>query len=375
MSQYPVDTTDNLVEAVNYLLSGPVSLGQNFQGVSATANPANNIQSTYNYEMFTNAMTAPFTTSDTVTGNTVVPSNTNFWPQLSTIDYYPALPPGITLPNVAITAITPETATGNILTVDVTVNPIFVDVSMETETQFLFTTNGPTNPFANNQKVTVSGVTPAAFNGDYKIVDLATGPATTSLTLIRLDGVQTWPAYTTGGQISWQNQNIVTDLSAQVSVTGNTDRVFVTCQAPIKGFVFNPIYATFDPGTVSFTYELRIRRYKATNKSTLPNGAVPFPEVYDGYVWTHDADLVTVPYDLFPNPNIALDNYTFFKPDVSTFNNVIDSPGIGLFLYTFEVYINNPAYDPLNPGGTPNIIPIAMATYGFRSFTAQVIKQ
>ena len=35
MSQYPVTTSDGLYSAVNYLLSGPAGLGQNFQGFSA----------------------------------------------------------------------------------------------------------------------------------------------------------------------------------------------------------------------------------------------------------------------------------------------------------------------------------------------------
>ena len=35
MAQYPVEDTAGLFEAVNYLLSGPSGLGQNFQGFSS----------------------------------------------------------------------------------------------------------------------------------------------------------------------------------------------------------------------------------------------------------------------------------------------------------------------------------------------------
>jgi len=47
MSQYPLDTKTDLVEAVNYLLSGPGSLGQNFQGISAVG--LDNVTSEYLY--------------------------------------------------------------------------------------------------------------------------------------------------------------------------------------------------------------------------------------------------------------------------------------------------------------------------------------
>lgn len=370
MSQYPLDTTSNLTEAVNYLLSGPSGLGQNFEGVSKTAAPANNITETFQYEMLTNAMTAPFSTNVTNTGSNVTPSSITYWPQLSSIDFYQVTPPGITTPNVVITGIT--SVTNNIITVAVTVNPIEITVPMTTNAEFIFTEYGPGGPFAQNQLVTISGVTPAVYNGDYRIINDPAGPGTSSLTLLRIDGAQTWTAYTSGGQISWQQQNIVTDLFAAVSVNGPTDRVFITCQAPFKGYIFNPTYASFDPGFDPLTYELRINRYRATNKTTLPNGAKAFPYLYDGYEWEFDGNLVTVPYNLFSPPLLFLDGYTSFKPDSSSFNNVIDSPGIGYFLYTFEIYFNNQYYFG---AGDVNIQPIAIATYGFRSFTAQVIKR
>jgi hypothetical protein len=49
MSQYPIDTGGDVIEAVNYLLSGPTSIGQNFEGVNKTANPANDIITTFQY--------------------------------------------------------------------------------------------------------------------------------------------------------------------------------------------------------------------------------------------------------------------------------------------------------------------------------------
>jgi hypothetical protein len=368
MSQFPVDTDSNLVEAVNYLLSGPTSIGQNFEGVSAVADPANDIVTTFQYDMFTNAMAAPFTTNATVTGSNITPTYNNSWPQLSSIDFYQTTPPGITTPNVVINNIT--SVTNNIIDVDATINPIYITAPLTTNTEFIFTEPGP-YPFVINQKLTISGVTPSVYNGNYRFVE-DTG---TAYRLLRIDGAQTWTAYTSGGQISWQQQNIVTDLFAPVSINGPTDRVFITCQAPFKGYINNPTYTGLDVGFDAPTYELRINRYKATNATTLPNGAQAFPYVYNGYEWALDGNLVTVPYTLFADPLTMTDGYTYFKPDISTFNNVIDSPGIGYFLYTFEIYFNNQYYDPNNPTTSPNIQPIAIAYYGFRSFTAQVIKR
>jgi len=371
MSQYPIDNPDAVVEAVNYLLSGPTGLGQNFEGVSKTADPANNVVTSFRYDMLTNAMAAPFTNNVTVTGNVASPSNVNYWPQLSSIDFYQTTPPGITTPNVVITNIT--SVTNNIIDVDITVNRTYITTPLTTNTEFIFTTNGPENCFALNQKVTISGVTPAIYNGDYRIAVHSSGPFISTLRLLRLDGAQTWTAYSSGGQISWQQQNIVTDLFAPVSVNGPTDRVFITCQAPFKGYINNPTYTSIDPGLDPVTYELRINRYKAKNATTLPNGALAFPYVYNGYEWELDGNLVTVPYTLFDT--VIYDGYTYFRPESYTFNNVIDNPGLGYFLYTFEIYFNNQYYDPNNPTTSPNIQPIAIAYYGFRSFTAQVIKR
>jgi len=371
MSQYPLDTQDGVIDAVNYLLSGPSSTGQNFQGVSATAVPSNNIVTTYEYDMLTNAMAAPFNTQVTDTGNVVTPSSNAFWPQLSSINFY-GNPPPVTVPNCVITGITVITA--EIIDVAITVNPI--DVSAMNNAEFAFTPYGPYNPFVKNQRVDISTVTPPVYNGAYRVAANLPGPGISTIRLIRLDGIQPWTSYVSGGQIDWQNQNVVTDLSGSVTVTGPTDRVFITCQAAIKGYIFNPIYTTLGPGLEPATYELRINRYRATAPVTLPDGAQPFPLLHQGYAWQLDANLVTVPYNLFPlTPGIIADGFTFFKPDSnSTFNNVIDQPGIGYFLYTFEIYFNNQYYDANNPTNTPNIKPIAMAYHGFRSFTAQVIK-
>lgn len=373
MSQYPLDATTGVVDAVNYLLSGPTSIGQNFQGVSKTADPANNITTEYRYDMLTNAMAAPFTNNTTNTGNNITPSSNGYWAQLSSIDFYQTTPPGITLPNVEITGIT--AGPSDVIEVEIIVNPINIDVPMFGNTEFDFTPYGPYNPFSQNQLVTISGVTPSVYNGDYRISGSFAGPAISNLTLVRLDGVQTWTPYTSGGQISWQQQNIVTDLFADVSVNSPTDRVFITCQAPLKGYIFNPTYTSLDTGFAPPTYELRINRYRATNTTALPNGARAFPFLHNGYEWQLDGNLVTVPFTLFSDPLTLVDGYTYFKPDITTFNNVIDNPGLGYFLYTFEVYFNNQYYIPYDPTSSPNIQPIAIATYGFRSFTAQVIKQ
>jgi len=235
---YPVDTNDGLLEAVNYLLSGPTSLGQNFEGMSATGD----------------AVLNSF-------GDVVVPSGA-VW----------------------------VTGTNNL-------------------------------PFVSDTIVTIP--------------DPATGP---------------WP----------------TDCNAQVSVTGPTDRVFLS----------NYINAAFDyinGDGAGCEVQLFLTRYKAYVRDT----AIPFYPPYNtnipaygknqldpldaNYSWYFDAALlgksrVEVTSVSPPNGTVALDNI---------FVNIIDSPGIGFYWYVIELQFYPAA-------STAEVTSIKL---GERSFTAQVIKR
>jgi hypothetical protein len=55
------------------------------------------------------------------------------------------------------------------------------------------------------------------------------------------------------------------------------------------------------------------------------------------------------------------------------YNNIIDDPGIGLYLYAFQIAMD--AYREGDTLGDDAVLLIGAKTTGVRSFTAQVIKR
>lgn len=328
MSQFPLDTESNLVEAVNYLLSGPVSSGQNFEGMSAVGNPnlpyAGTPQGTY----FTGTILSPYT-RDSITTRYASWSSTDI---------------PVTISNITI-------VNDNTLTIAYTL-PANYDGINQSE-----------RPFVSGQLITVTGVTPSVYNQTYQITAADFGSGT--ITVIS-QTVNTWTAYTSGGDIAWNyaGENRSTDCSALVTVTGPTDRVFVSSQATTKfGWYDNFGYS----GTLNITINSKVNRYRAVEKTTLPDSAflINGRRVYNGYLWQLDGSLIDVP-SYIPY-TMAIGPYVH---DMGTniFNNIIDSPGIGYYWYVLEFYFTNPY-------GDTDAYPLYMLTKNFRSFTAQVIKR
>jgi len=359
MSQYPVDTTDNLVEAVNYLLSGPTSSGQNFEGVSAVGLDAATsadlffipVQTWYTGLPFNGPLS--FRTSAEQPGSQDDPAD-----PLDSNVYYPiwnTLPGGL-----AITAITPVTATGRDITITVTLGALL---------------NESQSPWTNGQVVVISGVTPSSYNGTYTVVNFEPGSAfypTTDVTL-RSDLSQTWAAYTSGGVAkindTFTNNNaqaFPTGLQAIVTVTGPTDRVFISSQSgTLSVYTYTKFVdiLAYDP-----KIKLQINRYRAVAKTTLPD-TVNF-QYYQGYEWKFDKSIIDlskiIAWDL-----LGTQVYTNDLGDI-IYNNVIDNPGIGLYLYAFQ--IAQDAERDASPSTGAQLI-VGAKTTAVRSFTAQVIKR
>jgi hypothetical protein len=329
MAHYPIDNKDDLLDAVNYVLSGPTSLGQNFEGMSAVGDPNLPYIGTPTGTYFTGT-TIPLFTRD---------STTIRWPSWSST----------TVP-VTITNIVPQTVDGDRLDIDFTLPANYNG------------TDNSTTPFVEGQLITVSGVTPAGFDGQYQIINVAF--STTSMTVVAATP-QTWPAYTSGGDITWNYDTArPTDCSAIVTVTGPTDRVFVSSQATTRfGWYDDFGYS----GALNITINSQVNRYRSVATTTLPDYTLDSQgrRVYSGYIWEFDSTLIDVP-SYIPY-TLATGAY---EHDMGTniFNNIIDSPGIGHYWYVLEFYFDNP-YGP----GTA--YPLYMITTNFRSFTAQVIKR
>lgn len=172
-AKYPVDIGDDegIVDAVNYLLSGPAGLGQNFAGFSSFA-PA----------WLTGNFRAPYTVS-----------------------------------SLAL----------------LTVAPISLSTSemLDGRTfKFTFSSAQASPPFANGNGITVSGVTDPFYDDDY--ITIGVVECTTTYCVVRTNASYAIEPPSTGGTIELVTGTsaLSTDANARVTVTGGTDRVFVSGQ-------------------------------------------------------------------------------------------------------------------------------------------------
>lgn len=211
MSQYPVESDEQLFQAVNYLLSGPSGLGQNFQGFSD-----------YRGAYLTGTFRAPFAVPLTTTP-----------------------PPTMYIAPLTITNITVPDNPGRF---------IYVTFSGWAETY---------PPFNPGDTVTISGVANPAgsfFNDDY---NRSVVSCTTTQVIIQLSREFTMPTYVSGGEISKELANIEnsTDCNARVTVYGPTDRVFVTSQINVNMSYTASMASEFD-------VRIQINRYRGTPTTT-----------------------------------------------------------------------------------------------------------
>ena len=201
-AKYPVENSDEegIVDAVNYLLSGPAGLGQNFDGFSD-----------YNPAYLAGTFRAPFT----------VPITTN-------------PPPSLTVAPVAI---------GNIT---VPANPgAIIDVTYAAP-------QSPV-PFGAGDTVRISGATPSFYDDRYNRGVLAV--SSTGI-IVQYDSELTWPPYVSGGTIEKNNTNndVSTDCNGRVTVFGPTDEVFLSAQLNLD--------FTYDCTTASeWDIKVKIDRY------------------------------------------------------------------------------------------------------------------
>ena len=213
-----------------------------------------------------------------------------------------------------------------------------------------------------NQIVEISGVTPSDYNDNYKVQKIiSTNPFGVaagfwSYDLILYNATEaatTLPAYTSGGTVNWPvvSSTLFTDQEAIVTVTGPTDRTFISGQLSILPIAFPDFITT--PGVSIDINIVRLKAIETTNavdgtEITLSNGINAV--AYQGNFWVDDAVLSNLLYQ-------GLD------PDLQTgviITNLIDNPGIGKFWYKITLSPSN--YQ-------------ALIIFGFRSFTAQVIKR
>jgi len=212
MSQFPVESQASLVEAVNYLLSGPGGLGQNFQGFSA-----------YEGAYLTGTFREPFSVPLTTT---------------------PA--PNWYVEPIPIDDITP------INVVDGETNIFEVD----------FTSAGLTEPpFAVGDSVRIQSVDPADYNGAYNRSVVSC--TNTSVIIQYAGGAFATPPYVSGGTIGKNLADLEnsTDCNGRVTVYGPTDRAFLSAQINL-----DMSYTASEAS--EFDIVIRINRYRGDPTTT-----------------------------------------------------------------------------------------------------------
>jgi|688.fasta_scaffold07128_16 hypothetical protein len=261
-AKYPVEVGDSegIVDAINYVLSGPAGLGQNFDGFSD-----------YKPAYLAGTFRAPFT----------VPISTN-------------PPPTLYVAPISISNITVPNNPGAII--DVT-----------------YTTPQSPVPFGPGDTVRISGATPSFYDDNYRRGVLE---VSSTGVLVQYTSEETWPAYVSGGTITKNasDVDVSTDCNGRVTVSGPSDEVFLSAQLNLN-FTYDCTIAsewdiivkidryagfpTTTAGDNEFLFDLdtngnpivseQVTHYSASTSGTSGNTEYIFTTVLDrpsfGYYW------------------------------------------------------------------------------------------
>lgn len=228
MSKFPVEKSDEegQVDAVNYLLSGPAGLGQNFSGKSFQAVG----------DVFTASPRGPFTTSLGSTSLYVAPISLSTSEMLDEVTY-----------------------------------------------KFTFSTPEIVPPFNLGCPVVVSGVTDPTYDQIFSPIGVV--ECTTTYVIVRSDIPITVVSPSTGGTVEFNVvfsvDGIITDCQATATVTSPTDSVFLSGQI---GFAF--VYDCISDSTLYVA--VSIFRQKIINVGspskpiyTTDDGVTLFNQIFD----------------------------------------------------------------------------------------------
>jgi len=218
--KYPVELSDaeGIVDALNYVLSGPAGLGQNFDGFSD-----------YNPLIIRPTFARPFT----LPVDTTLDAN---W--------------FIELTATATTVVGGNPS--NMITID------FTNVYGWTDPPFQFGDRLRLSGFV------ASGVDPDFWNGTYYVFS----STTTSVTLYT-SGTYTWPTVTTLGGIfrDYVDTLVSTDCLAEVQVDSYTQRIFITAQVE---FTYDILFTSLVPPyytNTTFDIVVQVNRYKISRNT------------------------------------------------------------------------------------------------------------
>jgi hypothetical protein len=235
MSQFPVEDSAGILEGVNYLLSGPAGLGQNFEGFA-------------DYE--------PVFVRPTVRQPFVLPGNTTLDPS-----FY------LNIPINDVVALNSE------------------------QIEITFTTPFATAPFQFGDRITLQNVidtfpTPPAntnFNGTYRVFSCTA----TEVVLYDPGNSYDWPTYISGGNLlrDFTNERVSTDCNARITIFGPTDRVFISNQLQCDFTYDYTVGGAFD-------VVLQINRYKGVidNNASSQDFLFLFDGLVSEQIFSYTAD-------------------------------------------------------------------------------------
>jgi hypothetical protein len=300
MSQFPVVSQEGVLEAVNYLASGPAGLGQNFDGFSA-----------YQPAYLTGTYRQPFSVSTSTSA-----------------------PPNWFVAPISIS------------------NIIYKDdgITNAQSLEWVFATPQAVPPFQNGWTLTGAGWDPASnYNGDDgTVVSCSTTSVTTQFSKayawdpVVTYGTLEFEAYLNGAKT--KSIPVSTDANARVTVTGPTERVFVSSQLALtSGYTCST--------TSTFSVSVQINRY---------SGEINTDPAKNDYLFNFDATVSEQSQTYSVGPGSGTVN-----TGQNIFTTVIDQPSFGYYWYIAEV-----VWTPLTGDAVAKL-----QTVGLRSLTAQVIKQ
>lgn len=353
MAQFPVADKSGIIDAINYVLSGPTSLGDSFAYFNS--NGLEQWDLTGNYRL-------PF----------------------SQISYNDPHVPGINLYVAPIALSTSEMLDGFTW-------------------KFTFATPQTTAPFINGQPIYVTGVADSWYNDSYGPIGVA--DCTTTYVIAKSKRAYAIHSPSTGGTVELNSMDsaLSTDCNGRVTVNSATELVSISNQINFEVFA-DPAFAG------SYYCQIAINRYHSeTNNDPInpdyyfvfdktiaykeflipttlaandPNIAASFNDLVTNITDFRDY-LVPVPgltpdtqgqYDTLTNiATITADLGTLTNPVTpgvhtqeleSIFTSIIDQPGPGYFWYIVELTFID------NSGG--NIVTNVILKQ--RSFSAQVMK-
>jgi len=283
MAAYPIEENDsqNITDAINYLLSGPSGLGQNFAGFSS-------YQTAY------------------LTGNYRIPFS-----QPTASDLYVA--------------------------------PISCSSAVQLDDRtfkYIFSSTQASVPFINGNNISGSGWSNSFYNGGQGAIGVV--ECTTTYVIFRTTSYYPGIGDDTGGgnvYLNYGNVTSSTDCDVRVTVTGATDRVFVSGQLDqILNFT----------GAGDMTVNVQINRYIGIINSDPIN-----PDYFFDFDETVAQKIYT--YTSLTDGSQAID---------TIFSTLVDQPLPGYYRYILEV--------TFTPTDTLHVI---TDEFGLRSISAQVVKQ